>query len=577
MELTRTFGRLAHSDGGWSISAEPWVMMRLRRLLPQARPAPDGTLWVSRTPELGRDLEWLMSRWPLAMDDIIAADVRAHADRDREREDIVRAIHAGTYQRSGVRRTPARPPRAYQQAAADLAVAMGKLLVVHDVGLGKTYTGYLALADDALLPAAVFTLGGKLPKQWLEQLALIWPDLHGVILQTGPMYDPAQRLKRDPRRVPDVYVLPYSRAAKWQDYLKGRARTVIFDEIQELRHPGTEKYNACVSISHSAALSIGLSATPIYGYGGETFDVTEAVAPGALGTRSEFLREWGGHQAGSVSTNHTVEHISPLALWMVEQGLMDLKSRKDVGREIPEPIRVEHQVDVGDSSIIEQTVRDCAEFARTILEPGRGIDKMRASTELDFRMREATGLAKAPHVAALCRLLLESERKIVLFGWHHAVYDVWRDLLADFRPVFYTGKESVPQKTAAIEAFTSGASRVMVMSLRAGAGIDGLQEVADVCVFGELDWSPAVLTQDIGRIARDHLNGDVKAEPCTAYIVTCDEGSDPSMLDVLGVKGQQSQGLTNPHGDAIETVADNSDRIRLLAEQVLARRTGAAA
>lgn len=575
MELRQTFGRISLVEqmgvSGWLIQAEPWVMMRLRRLLPRAKPTIDGRLLVSRTPEVGRDIEWLMARWPLEADPATMADLTGHADRDRQREDTIRAIHAGTYQRQGIVRTPARPPRSYQQEAADLVLATGNLLVVHAVGLGKTYTGYLGLADDITLPAAVFTLGGTMPQQWLDQLALIWPDLHGVVLRSGPMYDPAQRLKRDRRREPDVFVLPYSRATKWQDYLRGRVRTVIFDEIQELRHPDSAKYAACVSIAHAADYRVGLSATPIYGYGGETYDVTEAIAPGRLGTRQEFLREWGGHQAGSVATNYTIEQISPLALWMVDQGLMHLKTRKDVGREIPDPIRVEQEVDVSDNTIIEQTVRDCAEFARTILEPGRGIDKMKASSELDFRMREATGLAKAPHVAALCRLLLESENKIVLFGWHHAVYKVWRDLLADFHPVFYTGSESETQKKAAIAAFVNGPSRIMVMSLRAGAGIDGLQEVADVAVFGELDWSPAVLTQDIGRIARDHLDGRVKSEPCTAYIVTCTEGSDPSMLDVLGVKTQQSRGLTDPRNTGVEAVADNSDRIRRLAAAVLGR------
>lgn len=560
-----------HAEG-WKITAEPHVMMRLRRLLPRAKPWMDGSLLVSRTLDIAQDLEWLNDRWPLDGD--AWDEIGKYADQGRERERLVQQIQAGTYTAPAGARTPVRPARSYQTEAADLVLATGRLLAVHAVGLGKTATSLYALRDAHTLPAVVFTLGGRMPQQWLDQLELTWPDLHGVILRPGPTYDPAQRLKRDPYRQPDVYVLPYSRATKWQDHLRGRVRTVIFDEVQELRHRTSDKYAACKSIADAADYKIGLSATPIYGYGGETWNIMETLAPGALGTSEEFLREWGGHQAGSVPGNHSIEHISPLALWMVDQGLMHLKSRKDVGREIPDPIRVEHEVELDqhDTDVLAQAAADSREFARVLLEPGKGIEKMRAATELDYRMREATGLAKAPHTAALCRLLLEGEDKLVLFGWHHKVYAVWRQMLADFHPVFYTGDESVPQKTAAIDRFTKDpACRILVMSLRAGAGIDGLQEVADVAVFGELDWSPAVHTQNIGRVARDHLDGRVKAEPCTAYFVTCTEGSDPTMLDVLGMKDQQSEGLTNPKGDAVQTVADNSDRIRKLAEQVLAR------
>jgi hypothetical protein len=57
-------------------------------------------------------------------------------------------------------------------------------------------------------------------------------------------------------------------------------------------------------------------------------------------------------------------------------------------------------------------------------------------------MRRATGLAKAPYVADFVRLLLESEPKVVLFGWHRDVYEIWLDRLADLNPSLYTGSES---------------------------------------------------------------------------------------------------------------------------------------
>jgi hypothetical protein len=43
--------------------------------------------------------------------------------------------------------------------------------------------------------------------------------------------------------------------------------------------------------------------------------------------------------------------------------------------------------------------------------------------DFDWKMRQATGIAKAPYVAEFVKLLLESEQKVVLFGWHRDVYD----------------------------------------------------------------------------------------------------------------------------------------------------------
>lgn len=127
---------------------------------------------------------------------------------------------------------------------------------------------------------------------------------------------------------------------------------------------------------------------------------------------------------------------------------------------------------------------------------------------------ESTGLAKAPFVAEFVRLRLESEERIVLFGWHRAVCDIWLDRLAEFNPVLYTGTESPNQKGAVLEAFKEGGSRVLIMSLRSGSGVDGLQSVAKVAVFGELDWSLWVHEQGTGRLRRDGIAPPSRTSSC---------------------------------------------------------------
>jgi len=99
--------------------------------------------------------------------------------------------------------------------------------------------------------------------------------------------------------------------------------------------------------------------------------------------------------------------------------------------------------------------------------------------------------------------------------------------------------------------------------LRSGVGLDGLQGVCSSVVFGELDWSPAIHEQVIGRLRRDGQDDQVQAYFCIAQ-----QGSDNSMVSVLGLKSAQSQGITDPFAAPTVTESDNS-RIKQMARNFL--------
>jgi hypothetical protein len=142
------------------------------------------------------------------------------------------------------------------------------------------------------------------------------------------------------------------------------------------------------------------------------------------------------------------------------------------------------------------------------------------------------------------RLLVEaSGEPVVLFGWHRDVYDIWLDALEDLGCVMYTGTESPTQKAQAQQRFLAGEAKVFIMSLRSGAGLDGLQHVARRCVFGELDWSPAMHDQCIGRLNREGQR--CWPEPVEAIFLTADDGSDPPMMEVLGIKASQAHHIVD--------------------------------
>lgn len=244
------------------------------------------------------------------------------------------------------------------------------------------------------------------------------------------------------------------------------------------------------------------------------------------------------------------------------------RTRAEVGRELPPLIKIPHYIEA-DPEALNNVSKSCGELARLILAQGESFkgQKMQASEELSNKLRQATGIAKAPFVADFIKLLLQSEENVVLFGWHRDVYTIWRDQLGEFFPVMFTGSESVTQKQISLDHFKSKRSRVLMMSLRAGAGVDGLQGACRTVVFGELDWSSGVLEQNAGRVHRDGQEDKV-----AAYYLISNYGSDPIMVDVLGIKKAQLEGVRDPAANLVEKLETSAgDHIKRLAESYLAQ------
>ena len=307
------------------------------------------------------------------------------------------------------------------------------------------------------------------------------------------------------------------------------------------------------------------SATPVFNYGGEIHNIMGALAPDALGTRDEFLREWGSGQYG-MARHAAVKDPAALGTYLRDQGLLLRRTRKDLHMEITEPIQVEQRVDT-DHATIEQVAADIADTARILLgETATNTERWQAAGEVDWRMRQATGVAKAPYVAEFVKLLLESEQRVVVFGWHRDVYDIWLEKLRAFHPVLYTGSESPQQKARNAQMFMGGQSRVLLMSLRSGSGLDGLQKWASIAVFGELDWSPEMHKQATGRLHRDGQDSTV-----VAYYMVSDDGTDPLMSEVLGIKKQQAEPIRDPSLPLFTSLMPGTDRARRLAAEVLSR------
>jgi len=543
----------------WRIECEPHVMLRLKRVFAKVNRGSYSTVDLADTTENARELLWFLDRYPMTI--LPKGYLKDRAEQHIAKQAQIAEVLAPTYVPRSFEL--AIPPREYQRLAADVVLKTGVLLLADDVGLGKTVSSITMISDPRARPALVVTLT-HLPRQWKAELARFAPNLLVHILRSGKPYE-LERKRACRGRTPDVIITNYHKLAGWAETLAGRVKSVTFDEAQELRHSDTARYGAAKHLAAKAAYVLGLTATPIYNYGGEIYNILSCLREDCLGTPEEFGREWTGGAIYDSTAKVIVKDPRSLGAYLRTSGLMLRRTRAEVGREIPPIQTVVHEIDA-DPDALDKVAGNAAELARIILDQGgqKGFVKMQASEQLSYLLRQATGIAKAPYVADFVRLLVESGEQVVLYGWHREVYALWRERLADLKPAMYTGSETTSQKEAAKAAFLSGEARVLLISLRAGAGLDGLQRKCRIVVFGELDWSPGVLEQCIGRVARDGQEGQV-----LAYYLVADSGSDPVVSDVLGLKSSQSHAIRDPDAKLIEAQTVDPDRVKRLAQAYL--------
>lgn len=557
------YGKISLKEKTWTLESQPHIASRFKRMFAQAHRGDHGTVVISDNDEVRRDIEWFVSRYEL---EISTEDRRAITKGARRHEDMILTLEKmidPNYKPLDVRM--ALPPREYQKVAAAITLKKGSLLLADDLGLGKTVSAITTFSAAWTLPAIVVTLAGAMPVQWQEEIARFMPQLFTHVVKKGAPYE----LPKKDGRGPDVVILNYHKLSGWDTTLKEYGSSVIFDEAQELRHSGSDKYLAAQNLASGMKMRMGCSATPIFNLGGEIYNVLGVISPDSLGTFDEFYREW---CVGSYRTDPVVRDPKALGSYLRENFLMLRRTRKEVGRELPPLQKIPQHID-SDPEALDDIKDSAAELARIILarkpeidvdpedleDQGRG-EVMRAGGQLSVMLRQATGVAKGSYIADFLRLIADSGEKVVCFLFHRAVYDIVLAKLEDLKPAMFTGSETPTEKVEARRKFMAGETNILLMSLRAGQGLDGLQKVCRTVVIGELDWSPAVMDQCVGRVFRDG-----QTDPVTAYFLVADDGADPLIAEKLGLKRAQAEGIRNPDQEILEDLQVDPGRAVALA------------
>ncbi len=550
-----TYGTLSYNRKSrcWTIKGDPCVTELAKRLFPGCDGRGRGVARFTAHARIIGDLNWLMLRYPLKIKE---------SDQKKWDEALEKARqYAVRKQKSLVSPISANPPASefsgqlmpFQQLGLGFLLANRRCLLADEMGLGKTVQALSFIASTNEYPALI-VCPPHLVRNWVRECErFLKPDgsLRVHVLRGLKPYALPEA---------DIYIVHYLLLRGWKEELpEYHFSSIIFDEIQELRHSGTEKYSAASLLSDSSDNVIGLSGTPIYNNGGEIWNVINILDFHFLGDYESFSREW-CYGYG----NQIVQKPELLGEHLKREGMILRRLKSEVLKELPPKRRLVQEID-WDDKVYKELMRPVANQLLALETADSASARALIEDQISQTQRQATGVAKAPYVAAFVKMLVENGEKVLLMAHHHAVMDIYKKELKSLNPVFITGRETDAKKDAAVRAFMNEDTDLCVISLRSASGLN-LQRASCV-VFGELDWSPAVHSQ-----AEDRAHRIGQTDSLLCYYLVSPRGSDSDMQDALGLKVSQFVQLmgdkTPDRQQEFMMQSEARERIRKMVEKI---------
>ncbi|MBP3540954.1 MAG: DEAD/DEAH box helicase [Clostridia bacterium] len=554
----RTYGTLSYNARRkcWTVKGDPMVTELCKRLFPGSATARRGEARFTNHRRVVGDLNWLMLRYPLLV---------KPQDRERWQKALTEAREHAV-KREMARRMPEKvTPNPsvftgtltdFQQEGLAYLLRSDRCLLADEMGLGKTVQALAYLSETGAYPAMIVA-PTHLISNWQKEIARFVHCPDGSPLRVHVL----KGLKPYPLPPADIYLMHYLLLRGWKEVLPDLGLpTVIFDEVQELRHAGTEKYSAASLLAEAAERVIGLSGTPIYNQGAEIWNVINILDFHVLGDYESFTREW-CYGYG----NRIVAKPELLGEHLRNEGLMLRRTKQEVLSELPPKRRLVMTID-SDEGVYRKLMQPLQKTLQLLKSSGEVSGSQRALWEMEIERgeRQATGIAKAPYVTQFVRALLDAGEKVLLFAHHHEVMDIYKRELKNYSPAFITGRETTAMKERGVERFMVGKTNLCCISLRAASGLN-LQRASCV-VFGELDWSPAVHSQ-----AEDRAHRMGQTDSILCYYLVSGGGSDQEMQDALGLKVSQFVGLMGDTPQSGEDAFLSAQEARQYAEKLVSR------
>ena len=451
----------------------------------------------------------------------------------------------------------------FQKEGLDfLLKSSGNALLADEMGLGKTvqtlsYVSTEKQTFPVLVVAPLVTL-----KNWEREIEkfLKKKSRNGRIIESqSPSVTSIRTGKSKELPKTDIYVINYELLLKRsEDIEKVGIRTIVCDEVHNLRSKTTQKYKAVKKLAASSTVHyrIGLSGTPIYNRGSEIWPIVDILKPGLLGSFKEFCEYF--CYVNDKGKAIVLENKRASLRNELQKHVMLRRKKADVLKELKDKVRYKQVIASDTEFYLEELDKIWKK-----LEAEQKVAQTEFSKSASYHRaiqseRQIAGVAKLPHVINFVKDIMEIEESVVVFCHHKVIHKLLHESLQDFSPVSIIGGQSDTTRQDQIDKFQRGESKLMIAGIRAGnVGINLTR--AKYVIFAELDWSPA-----IHRQAEDRLHRIGQKNTVFAYYLIGNGTLDDHVASILVDKSYEIDAIMDETVDTYE----NKDKAALILAQI---------
>ena len=451
----------------------------------------------------------------------------------------------------------------FQKEGLDfLLKSSGNALLADEMGLGKTvqtlsYVSTEKQTFPVLIVAPLVTLNN-----WEREIQkfLKKKSRNGRILESeSPSVTLIRTGKSKELPKTDIYVINYELLLKRSDDLEQVGiRTIVCDEVHNLRSKTTQKYKAVKKLAAlpSVHYRIGLSGTPIYNRGSEIWPIIDILKPGLLGSFKEFCEYF--CYVNEKGKAIVLENKRASLRNELQKHVMLRRKKADVLKELKDKVRYKQVIASDTDYYLEELDKIWKKLESEQKEAQTEFSKSASYHRAIQSERQIAGVAKLPHVINFVKDIMEIEESVVVFCHHKVIHKLLHESLQDFFPVSIIGGQSDSLRQDQIDKFQKGESKLMIAGIRAGnVGINLTK--AKYVIFAELDWSPA-----IHRQAEDRLHRIGQKNTVFAYYLIGNGTLDDHVASILVDKSYEIDAIMDETVDTYE----NKDKAALILAQI---------
>ena len=544
----------------WKVTGSRVVSM-VSKLIPESwyGEGPNEAI-VPDSSENVKHLKWILERYPL---DILSKSVWQRKSTISKHPKIIlpkteklERVNPGEQFRGKLLN--------FQKEGLDfLLKSSGNALLADEMGLGKTVQTLAYLASEkqafpALVIAPLVTLNN-----WQREIEKFMKrkSRNGRLVENEvPTSTIIRRGKTEELGKFDFYIINYDLLFKrLNDLSQLDIRTIVCDEVQNLRSKTTKKYNAVKKLTALPSIKyrIGLSGTPIYNRGSEIWPIVDILRPGLLGNFNEFCEYfcYVNEKGKAIVLKSKRESLRN----QLQKHVMLRRRKTDVLKELKDKVRYKEVIDADTNYYFNELDRIWKKLEEEQKDAESAFDKSSSYQRAIQSERQAAGIAKLPHVINFVTNIMEIEESVVVFCHHRSIHNLLHQNLSDFSPVSIIGGQSDKVRQEQIDKFQNGESKLMIAGLRAGnVGIN--LHRARYVIFAELDWSPA-----IHRQAEDRLHRIGQKNTVFAYYLIGNGTLDNHVANVLVDKSYEIDSIMD--GNNSENF-ENKEKAELILAQI---------